>query len=181
MTTTHERLVSTLAELVRCGWRGFAAALVLACAWLALGPIATVSAQELPRVVINEVISENGDVPPLDHGGPGLPEHTDMVELYNDSDELVVLGTGQAATSWFLSDGQGSTFDPASSWQFPGAGRSVIPPGGFLTIFLDGDAFQGVCELHATFALASDGTEPVSLWGPEDENGNRPLVDRIWL
>jgi hypothetical protein len=126
---------------------------------------------------INEVIADNGSVPPLDIGG-GTP---DMVEIFNASNEQIVLGAASDLSSFFLSDTL--KFDANSAWRFP-VGRSTIPPRGFLVIFCDGNAqaqnIEGECELHATFELSQNGDEPVTLWGPE-VGGQRPIVDQVWL
>jgi hypothetical protein len=127
-------------------------------------------------VLINEVIAENSLVPPTDISG-GNP---DVIELLNASDDTVSLGVSDIAKSWYLSDTL--EFDLASAWKFPSSGgKSVVPPGGRLVIFCDGNAVEALCELHATFSIASDGTEPLTLWGPVDGEGQRPIVDQVWL
>jgi len=48
-------------------------------------------------------------------------------------------------------------------------------------IFCDANDLERDCELHASFRIANNGSEPLSLWGPEDEGGTRPLIDQVWL
>ncbi len=132
------------------------------------------------QVVINEVLADNRSTSPVDIGG-GTP---DMVELLNRTDDAVVLGTGVPATSWVLTDTESlEDVAEAEQWVFP-ASRSTIPGGGRLVIFCDGDIPEGTCELHAAFGISSDGSEPISLWGPRavaDDPLSRPLIDRVWL
>lgn len=161
--------------MVRRRWCTVVSGLVFAgilCSWAA-----SARAQELPRVVINEVLADNGGVEPIDIGG-GTP---DLIEIFNASDQVVTLGTSSAPTSWYLSDSVSEEFDALSSWRFPAGAKSEIPPGGHLVIFADGNLVEALCELHAGFSIASDGTEPITLWGPEGQDGKRPIVDRIWL
>ncbi len=132
------------------------------------------------QVVINEILPDNATTEPQDVGGGTA----DMVELFNTTDEAVVLGTGVASDSWVLSETATLDGVPSRSvWVFP-AGRSTMPPGGRLVIFCDENIVEGTCELHAGFRIRSDGSEPLSLWGPEAIPGDRlsrPLVDQIWL
>ncbi len=128
------------------------------------------------QIVINEILADNESTLPLDIEG----DWEDMVELYNPSDEIVVLGTGDPSTSWALCDREG--FDPDRAWIFP-VGRASIPPGGRIVIFCDGAIGAATCELHASFAIDNDGTEPISLWGPEETEGDplsRSLADQVW-
>ena len=69
------------------------------------------------------------------------------------------------------------------AWRFPANpyGAAVIGPGEFLTIFCDRNGLQSLCELHSSFTIAGDGTEPITLWGPEAEPGNpssRPIIEQ---
>ena len=125
---------------------------------------------------INEVVAENSGLEPPDIGGG----HPDLLELYNDSDEAIVLGAGELElhAAYALSDT--FEFDPVRSWHFPLFG-STIGPKGRLVVFCDANDLERDCELHASFRIDNDGSEPLSLWGPEDEMGNRPLMDRVWL
>ena len=138
---------------------------------------------------INEVIAENDSQEPVDIAGG----HPDMVEIYNASDEEVTVGTFMTATSYYLSDAvildpasatfrapRGpEDFDPMTTSRFPTG--STIPPKGFLVLFCDGNARQRICEPHMAFSVDNNGSEPLTLWGPEDAGGNRPIVDQVWL
>ena len=129
-----------------------------------------------PQVVINEVIADNTGVSPGDVTG-GTP---DMIELFNLSEENVNLGTDDPKTSYFLTDSP--EFDAASAWQFPPSSNIVRSKS--LVIFCDGKLptdTESRCELHTNFQIDSDGREPLTLFGPEDENGERPIVDQVWL
>jgi len=128
-------------------------------------------------VVINEVISSNRNSEPRDING-GTP---DMIEIYNTTDKIIVLGTSNDLTSYFLSDSP--EFDPDESWRFP-AGVSSIPPGERLVIFCDGTSAsdpQSKCELHASFQISNRGSEPITLFGPRGIDGERPIIDQVWL
>ena len=126
------------------------------------------------QVVINEVIAANSTQQPFDVEG-GSP---DMVELYNPTETLVVLGTADPADSYYLSDRE--DFSLADAWKFPDG--TTLEPGGFLVIFCDGDETND-CELHSNFRISNDGNEPVSLFGPEDDSGLglRDTIDRVFL
>ena len=67
---------------------------------------------------------------------------------------------------------------PTALWTFRNADR--ILPGDSLIIFLDANDVQNSCEPHANFNLASDGSEPITLWGAM-QNGTRPIIDQVWL
>jgi hypothetical protein len=123
--------------------------------------------------VINEVIAQNSTQPPADIQGG----HPDMVEIYNNTGEQIVLGTAVPAECYALSDTL--TFDPETAYIFP-SGRATIPASGRLLVFCDGNTVEDSCELHATFRIASDGSEAITLWGPE-VGGVRPVVDRVFL
>ncbi|MBN1441465.1 MAG: lamin tail domain-containing protein [Planctomycetes bacterium] len=133
-------------------------------------------AQERPPLYINEVIADNRTAEPIDIGG-GTP---DIVEIYNAGDSPIVLGTSSDRLSYYLSDSPATTFDPLLSWRFP-SGRSTVPAKGFLIVFCDGNRIEGDCELHASFNIDSNGDEPLTLWGPEGVDGQRQIVDRVWL
>jgi hypothetical protein len=102
--------------------------------------------QELPRVTINELVSDN-ETGAVDEAG----ETEDWVELFND--EVVDVDL----SSWSLSDRPGA----AGAWEFPAG--TVIPAKGRLLVWCDGDLLQG--PLHADFKL-SNGGESVHLWMP---------------
>lgn len=155
---------------------------------LCLGSVATVacvvglslpSARAAEGLYITEVIADNRSTPPSDVSG----NSPDMIEIYNDSEEEIVLGGALSEDTFYLSDTVEFSVEPpdpqnSSFWRFPPA--TVIPPKTYLVIFCDGDMDEAFCELHASFQLDSSGTEPVSLWGPQ-QDGVRPLLDQFWL
>ena len=128
----------------------------------------------LAQVVINEILPNNGNVPPPDTC-LGTP---DLIELLNRSDDTIALGTDDPATSYYLSDT--AEFDPETAWEFP-EDMAILGPGERAIVFCDGNILEALCELHAGFALSSDGSEPVTLWGPENEDGERAIIDQVWL
>ena len=146
---------------------------------LAVSCLALRSAESRAQgLFINEVIANNGDVSPQDVGC----RTPDMVEIYNSSDKAIALGDDDPAKSYYLSDKL--EFDPVLAWRFP-LGRAEIPAKGFLLVFCDFDLLEAKCELHAAFRIASEGTEAISLWGPDpdpdnDVDDDRPLIDRFW-
>ena len=137
-----------------------------------LGVCGLIHGQDGP-LYINEVLPENDSTPPADIGGG----FTDMIELYNAGDTPILLGDPDPKKSYYLSETV--EFGETASRIKIG---TEIPPGGYVIIFCDGNALDGVCEPHASFGLESNGTEPVSLWGPAaGENDERPLLDQVWL
>ena len=158
----------------------------LTVAVVMLGLVLCAAAGVHCEVLINEVIADNRSTGPLDIGG-GTP---DMIELYNSSDEAVVLGAVEDENSYYLSDGCAeSNFGTdclfpkdasgaAGAWRFPVG--TVIQPKGYLVVFCDRNPDEGKCELHASFEIASNGEEPIILWGPEDA-GEHPIAGRVWL
>ena len=135
------------------------------------------------QVVINEVLADNRDTMPADIGG-GTP---DLVELFNTSEDTIVLGAEAAADSYYLTDNcvwdgvdgvEVCDFDSVRSWRFPPG----VEIGGeeHLVIFCDDDQVAGLCELHARFSIDSNGNEALALWGPE-VGGVRTRIDRVWL
>ncbi|MCZ6793052.1 MAG: lamin tail domain-containing protein [Planctomycetota bacterium] len=120
-------------------------------------------------------------VGPLDIGG-GTP---DMIEIYNASDQLIRLGQLTDEASFYLSDTLEFCVGDAcpegtAAWRFP-EGRSTIPQRSSIVVFCDRNETEGLCELHATFQIDSGGREPITLWGPENGEGRRAIVDRVWL
>ena len=138
---------------------------------------------------INEVMAENDSQEPVDIAGG----HPDMVEIYNASGEEITLGTLSTETSYYLSDAvvldpatatfrepRGpEDFDPMTASRFPT--DSKISPEGFFVVFCDGSTVQRLCEPHMAFSIDNNGSEPLTLWGPEDAEGNRSVVDQVWL
>ncbi|MBN1417555.1 MAG: lamin tail domain-containing protein [Planctomycetes bacterium] len=97
------------------------------------------NALRLLAVKINEVVAINetpleiadGDVPPA------------WIEIYNPSDQEVNLGKVPLSDEIFP--------DPAK-WLFPCGPASILPPGGFIVVFLDGDT-ENPDDLHASFVI----------------------------
>lgn len=148
-----------------------------------LGMTSRTSAQSYLALRINEVIADNETQNPADviiNGVGGA--RADMVELYNTGSEAVELGTSAPGESLALTDTPTLSVSP-TAWTFP-QGTTILP-GGFLVVFCDSDSLtQGSCELHTDFGIASDGTEPLTLWGPEtQEDGKtvRRMIDQVWL
>ena len=143
--------------------------------------VTTALAQEDYSVLrINEVMADNETQTPADVGGG----HTDMLEIYNSGENALVLGATNVNQSLALTDTSTLPLDPAP-WTFPSG--TTIQPGKYLIVFCDGDAAaQGTCELHTSFSIASDGTEPITLWGPVvgppvDGKPVRQILDQVWL
>lgn len=107
-------------------------------------------------VVVNEWMADNagpgGFADPLD----GLFQ--DWFELYNPNDVAVDL------SGFFLTD----TLSVPTKWQVPA--NTVIPPGGFLLVWADGDTAQNGLgtngDLHASFSL-SRGGEAIGLFAAD--------------
>jgi hypothetical protein len=105
-----------------------------------------------------------------------------MVEIYNASDAVIMLGTSAPDDSIGLSDTLAVPPTHAGDkvlWTFREG--VVIQPRGCVIVFCDENAAQDYCEPHANFEIASDGSEPISLWGPEKPDGTRDLIDQVWL
>ena len=98
-------------------------------------------------VALNELMSDN-ETTLTDPAG----EFDDWLELYNHGDTAVDL------TGWYLTD------DPVqpAQWQFPVG--TILPPDGYLLVWLDEDDAQD--GLHADFRLSAAG-ETVWLRGPD--------------
>ncbi len=143
-----------------------------------LGMPALTSAQSYLALRINEVIADNETQSPADVGGA----RADMVEIYNTGSESVNLGNSASGESLALTDTPTLPVSPPA-WTFPEG--TTIPPGGFIIVFCDIDSsMQGDCELHTDFGIASDGTEPLTLWGPETQEAGktvRRMIDQVWL
>ncbi len=156
---------------------------VLWMGWLSASGI--VQAQPAyTKLRINEIIANNNSVSPTNCNC----RHVDMVEVYNPTDEQVLLywevpnpgGQGTQKLSLALSDG-------TTVWKFQS--RHKINPGDHFVVFcdaVDGKAAeckstdqcsvlpeQAFDEAHATFGLDRDG-ETVSLLGPDGA-----LIDEV--
>jgi hypothetical protein len=110
-------------------------------------------------VVINEIQSNN-----LLTLADGEGEFDDWIELYNVSDEDADL------SGYYLSD---NALHP-TRWIFPDDPDSVVPAGGHLLVWTDGDNNQG--NLHANFRLRATGEE-VGLYSPLSVGLD--IVDRV--
>jgi hypothetical protein len=145
--------------------------LVMSCL-AGLGLTAGLVAQDFSVLRINEVITDNETTGPADSAG--FVGH-DMVEIFNSGDVALPLGSAVFRDRLALSDT--ATQPPLGLWTFPFG--AVIPPRGFLVIFLRAD--RQICDVHALFALDSDGSEPITLWGRAGDDGKRPIIDQVFL
>lgn len=109
----------------------------------------TASSEEIPRIVINEILASN-TTGLTDEAGDAV----DWIELKNLHSEPVNL------RGWTLSDDSG---DP-SKWVFP---EVTIEPDGFLVVFASGkDRKEGDgSELHTNYSLSKNG-EFLGLYAP---------------
>jgi hypothetical protein len=115
-------------------------------------------------VVINEWMAANTN----SVADPADGHFDDWFELYNGGTSAVDLG------GFYLTDNPGSS---ASYFQIPTNGVYVIPPGGFLLVWADGEVVQNNPErpdLHVPFQLSRDG-ESLALYAPDQET----VIDRI--
>ncbi len=110
-------------------------------------------------IAINELMAANGSVEADAQG-----EFDDWAEIHNFSDAPIDLA------GMYLTDDES---DPMK-WRFPSgaAQQTMIPAGGFLLVWLDGDTTDS--GLHASFALDSDG-DTLSLFGPDGTT----LIDSV--
>jgi hypothetical protein len=129
-------------------------------------------AQDYSVLRINEVIAENDAEAPTDVNG----SFTDLVEIWNTGTEQLRLGFDSAALSIGVSDSRELPVD--GLWTFR-SGVS-IRPGESVLVFADGNTCQNDCESHASFRIDSNGSEPLTLWGPVVD-GVRQVIDQVWL
>ena len=109
--------------------------------------------EDLPALRLNELQSAN-DTTLADEWG----DFDDWVEIYNAEDAPLQLG------GFYLSDEIGNP----TRYEFP---DTILPPGGFLLVWCDGEPEEG--PWHAGFSLASSG-EQLGLFGRAEE-GLAPL------
>lgn len=91
---------------------------------------------KLPELIINEVITSNSRFAPVDG------EYYDLVEIYNNSDQVLNLA------DYTLSDKRSQP----DRFHFP---QVFLEPGAYYVIYCSGDASLG--SDHASFKLSSDG------------------------
>lgn len=127
--------------------------------WCCLGSIVPVAAEPDLSLVINEFMASNSSTIADPQG-----DYDDWVEIYNHSDAPMDLA------GMYLTD----RLDEPMRWQVPRSASqsTVVPPGGYLLIWLDGDTDDA--GLHASFSLAADG-EAIALFAPDGTT----LVDGI--
>ncbi|HVR73725.1 MAG TPA: hypothetical protein VMT52_05310, partial [Planctomycetota bacterium] len=135
--------------------------------------------QDYSVLRINEVIAENNSRGPMDVGGAFV----DMVEILNTGAVPLQLGFSSREPSIALTDTPVLPLDTVP-WTFRN-GTEVLP-GQSLIVFCDGNLTQDLCEPHASFAIANDGSEPITLWGPVTGTGGdgkpiRAILDQVWL
>jgi hypothetical protein len=100
-----------------------------------------------------------------------------MIEIYNTGDLTIQLGTDNPNQSLALSDT--ALLPPSTAiWTF-GKADNVLP-GDSIIVFCDANGVQNFCEPHPSFQISSDGSEPITLWGPV-VNGSREIIDQVWL
>lgn len=132
-------------------------------------------AQDYSVLRINEIIADNKTQLPVDIGG----STTDMIEIYNTGDVPLTLGTNaKPDLSLALTD---TDTMPVGTAFYTFRDSVTIPAHDFIIVFCDGNLTQDACEPHANFNINSDGSEPISLWGPVGEDGKRQLLDQVWL
>ena len=112
---------------------------------------------ELPEVFINEFMASNTSTWPDESGA-----FPDWIELYNASDVEADL------SGWWVTDDNDDIFKHRL------ADGVVIPAGGFLVLFADGDVDEG--PLHLGFSLAAIG-EDIGLYGPNALDN--PVIDKL--
>jgi hypothetical protein len=120
---------------------------------------------------INEVVSDNETLGPTTSTGG----RHDMVELFNTGNVELTLGSTVFRERLALSDTEAEPI--LGLWTFPPG--TTIPPRGFLVVFFQPDPAS--CDIHTTFGISREGTEPLTLWGPVGEDGKRDVIDQVWL
>jgi hypothetical protein len=101
---------------------------------------------DLPLLKINEFMAFNSSCCP--DTDSGLDEFDDWIEIYNADDEPIDIA------GFYLSDDK---TNPFNSKVGSGDAATIIPPGGFLIVWADGNSSQG--DLHLDFSLATSGED----------------------
>lgn len=111
--------------------------------------------QELPAVVVNEIMASNANTLADEDG-----DFSDWIELWNTSGEAVDL------EGWGLSDDD----DAPYKWVFPAV---QIEAGAYLLVWASSKERSAVVgQLHTSFAISGDG-EPIVLTNAEGERVHR--------
>jgi hypothetical protein len=105
----------------------------------------------LPQLVINEFMAFNTSCCP--DNSSGTNEFDDWIEIYNKGNVAVNIA------DWYLSDDKNDPFKDRISSDNQSA--TLIPPGGFLVLWADGQPSQG--PVHLNFSLSNTG-EDVGLY-----------------
>jgi hypothetical protein len=116
------------------------------------------------NILINEWVAANTN----NLADPADGRFDDWFELYNDGTNAVDLG------GYYLTDRPGN---PGQYERVPDNGHYLIPRGGFLLVWADGQAAQNSLErkdLHVSFQLSRSG-ESIALYAPD----GRTLIDAV--
>lgn len=112
-----------------------------------------ISSSPLPALFINELMAINDSCCPDTDGGS--EEFDDWLEIFNGGSSAIDIG------GMYISDDPSDPFQ----FQFPtNESATIIAPGGFLLIWMDGDSDQGV--LHTEVRLSGEG-ESIGLYTEE--------------
>jgi hypothetical protein len=110
------------------------------------------------NVFINEWLATSTNSPIL-LADPADGDYEDWFELYNPGETAVDLG------GYWLTD----NLNAPRGFLVPTNGQYVIPPGGFLLVWADGEPGQNAAsrpDLHVSFQLSRDG-EQIGLFNPD--------------
>jgi len=121
-------------------WQFVAILVALVCVGLLLNPDLFRFYAGKPDLLISEFLADNQT-----HRTDVDGDHSDWIEIYNASDEIVSL------TGWYLTD----DFRNFRQWMFP---KAELGPGEFLLVWASGkNRTNWVDDLHTNFKLSSDG------------------------
>ena len=149
-----------------------------------LGAVLTAVATTLPlsaqgdptNLRINEVMADNGRSP-VDFNG-GTP---DVVEIFNTGNEVVELEGLALSDTLTLEEAKIVRPDGTTRLYVIDESRYTVPPKRSIFIFCDRETSLDCVEPHADFRIDSNGNEPVTLWGPEKNDGTRDIIDQVFL